>query len=82
PRPEFAQPAPRREVAPPRVNEYRPPAPAVHEMPRPQPQAPRMEPRPSMPAPHMEPRPQPAPHVEAPRPSNPPPGGHDERHRQ
>ncbi|KVL46054.1 DUF6600 domain-containing protein [Burkholderia territorii] len=82
PRPEFAQPAPRREVAPPRVNEYRPPAPAVHEMPRPQPQAPRMEPRPSMPAPHMEPRPQPAPHVEAPHPSNPPPGGHDERHRQ
>ncbi|AOI56989.1 DUF6600 domain-containing protein [Burkholderia diffusa] len=82
PRPEFAQPAPRREVAPPRVNEYRPPAPAVHEMPRPQPQAPRMEPRPSMPAPRMEPRPQPAPHVEAPRPSNPPPGGHDERHRQ
>ncbi|WP_063548625.1 DUF6600 domain-containing protein [Burkholderia territorii] len=82
PRPEFAQPAPRREVAPPRVNEYRPPAPAVHEMPRPQPQAPRMEPRPSMPAPHMEPRPQPAPHVEAPRPSSPPPGGHDERHRQ
>ncbi|KWF93945.1 hypothetical protein WL93_09230 [Burkholderia diffusa] len=82
PRPEFAQPAPRREVAPPRVNEYRPPAPAVHEMPRPQPQAPRMEPRPSMPAPRLEPRPQPAPHVEAPRPSNPPPGGHDERHRQ
>ncbi|WP_175915184.1 MULTISPECIES: DUF6600 domain-containing protein [unclassified Burkholderia] len=82
PRPEYAQPAPRREVAPPRVNEYRPPAPAVHDMPRPQPQAPRMEPRPSMPAPHMEPRPQPAPHVEAPRPSNPPPGGHEERHRQ
>ncbi|KUY51414.1 DUF6600 domain-containing protein [Burkholderia sp. RF2-non_BP3] len=82
PRPEYAQPAPRREVAPPRVNEYRPPAPAVHDMPRPQPQAPRMEPRPSMPAPHMEPRSQPAPHVEAPRPSNPPPGGHEERHRQ
>ncbi|CAG9254283.1 Outer membrane protein and related peptidoglycan-associated (lipo)proteins [Burkholderia diffusa] len=93
PRPEYAQPAPRREVAPPRVNEYRPPAPAVHDMPRPQPQAPRMEPRPSMPAPRMEPRPsmpaprmeprpQPAPHVEAPRPSNPPPGGHEERHRQ
>ncbi|MCM3377881.1 hypothetical protein M3654_22970, partial [Bacillus licheniformis] len=46
PRPDFAQPAPPREVAPPRVNEYRPPAPAVHDVPRPQPQAPRMEPRP------------------------------------
>jgi len=82
PRPEFAQPAPHREVAPPRANEYRPPAPAVHEMPRPQPQAPRMEPRPPMPAPHVEPRPQPAPHVEAPHPGNPPPGGHDERRHQ
>nr|WP_057928079.1 DUF6600 domain-containing protein [Burkholderia ambifaria] len=93
PRPEFAQPAPHREVAPPRVNEYRPPAHVAHEMPRPQPQAPRMEPRPSMPAPrmeprpsmpapHMEPRPQPTPHVEAPHPSNPPPGGHDERRHQ
>lgn len=81
PHPEFAQPVPRHEVAQPRVNEYRPPAPAVHSMPRPQPQAPRMEPRPSMPAPHMEPRPQPAPHVEAPHHGNPPAGGHEERRR-
>jgi hypothetical protein len=92
PRPEFAEPAPHREVAPPHANEYRPPAPVAREMPRPQPQAPRMEPRPqpaprieprpAMPAPHMEPRPQPAPHVDAPRPANPPPGGHDERRHQ
>ncbi|AFJ85346.1 hypothetical protein MYA_0979 [Burkholderia sp. KJ006] len=85
PRADFAQPAPHREVAPPHVSEYRPPAPVVHEMPRPQPaprMEPRMEPRPSMPAPHVEPRPQPAPHVEAPHPSNPPPAAHEERHRQ
>ncbi|WP_175764434.1 DUF6600 domain-containing protein [Burkholderia latens] len=72
PRPEFAQPAPHREIAPPRTNEYRPPAPAARDMPRPQPQAPRMEPRAPMPAPHIEPRPQPAPRME-PRPSMPVP---------
>ncbi|MGS0893493.1 DUF6600 domain-containing protein [Burkholderia stagnalis] len=74
-RPEFSQPAPRQEIAPPRANEYRPPAP-VRDMPRPQPQAPRMELRPSMPAP----RPQPAPHIEAPHPGSPPPHGDERRH--
>ena len=72
PRPhaDYAPPAPRQDVAPPRVNDYRPPAPA-REAPRPQP-APRMEPRPQMPAPRMEPRPQmPPPHMEQPRPQPP-----------
>ena len=45
--------------------------PAMHDMPRPQPQAPRMDPRPQ-PAPRMEPRPQPAPRMES-RPSMPAP---------
>ncbi|QQK03575.1 DUF6600 domain-containing protein [Burkholderia anthina] len=80
-RPEFARPTQHHEVAPPRVNEYRPPAPAVHPMPRPQPPAPRIEPRPSIPAPHMETRPQPAPHVEAPHHGSPPAGGHEEHRR-
>ena len=72
PRPhaDYAPPAPRQDVAPPRVNDYPPPAPA-REAPRPQP-APRMEPRPQMPAPRMEPRPQmPPPHMEQPRPQPP-----------
>ncbi|KVN19518.1 hypothetical protein WT09_09800 [Burkholderia stagnalis] len=74
PRPhaDYAPPAPRHDVAPPHVNDYRPPAPA-RETPRPQP-APRMEPRPQMPAPHMEPRPQmQPPHMEQPRPQPQPP---------
>lgn len=74
PRPhaDYAPPAPRHDVAPPHVNDYRPPAPA-REAPRPQP-APRMEPRPQMPAPHMEPRPQmQPPHMEQPRPQPQPP---------
>ncbi|MGR8025291.1 DUF6600 domain-containing protein, partial [Burkholderia cenocepacia] len=93
PRPDFAPPRPQRVAAPRRVNGCRPPPPAGHALPRPQPQetrmeprpqpAPRMEPRPALPAPRMEPRPQPAPHVEAPRPSNPPPqGGRQERQRR
>ncbi|KVD87689.1 hypothetical protein WS63_17635 [Burkholderia stagnalis] len=74
PRPhaDYAPPAPRHDVAPPHVNDYRPPAPA-RETPRPQP-APRMEPRPQMPAPRMEPRPQmQPPHMEQPRPQPQPP---------
>ncbi|TCW86730.1 hypothetical protein C5O80_01825 [Burkholderia sp. SRS-46] len=73
PRADYAPPAPRQDVAPPRANDYRPPAP-VHEAPRPQPAAPRMEPRPPMPAPRAEPRPQmPPPHMEQPRPQPQPP---------
>ncbi len=82
PRPEFVQPAPHREVPPPRGTDYRPPAPVPHDAPRPQPQAPRMEPRAPMPAPHVEPRAQPTPRADAPHSGNPPHGGHDERHRQ
>ncbi|KVX19918.1 hypothetical protein WL03_08015 [Burkholderia ubonensis] len=79
PRGDYAPPAPRQDVAPPRANEYRPPAPAreaprqqppamqMQALPRPQLPPPHVEARPQMQAPHMEPHMEPRPQMQAPR---------------